>query len=293
MNDNTVLPAKEGMAPTLKHSLLAGAVILVLAGGIGAYNLTKTDKPEIGNVFGQGQRVAYKSGIVTCDEISQVPAEGATFSLASPPPKGCVYRSAGDYTEVVEAYSASGIAVVTLQASTGTSRSYTRSSSLRVWCQGFQGETGIMVPPQLLPLTPAADCDAETSKQIDEAAAEAQATADQQLTITASNLAAQYKAAQQRQSVIWAKLKGEGFMTPELLADQRIWVQEKEGICNTQGGATPGEQAVKKNQCLLTSEQDRLEYLSSLFNEFMKAKSDAANAAMDSDNGGWDPNAIG
>jgi hypothetical protein len=295
MNDNTVLPAKEGMAPTLKYSLLAGAVILVLAGAIGSYNLTKADKPDVGTVYGQGQRVAFKAGIVTCDEISQVPAEGTTFSLASPPPKGCFYRSEGGYTDVIEAYSASGIAVVALQASSGTSRSYTRSSSLRVWCQGFRGETGIMTEPQLLPLTPASDCDAELNKQLDEAVAEVQAIEDQEMAATAANLAAQYKAAQQRMAVVWAKFKGKGWQNPELLADQRIWVAEKEGVCAAQGGTTPGEQAIKRNECLLASETARLEYLIKLFDEFQAAVDEAG---MDSDDmnlpvpESWDPNAI-
>lgn len=294
MNDNTVMPAKEGMAPTLKYSLLAGAVLIVLSLGVAGANLSKPDTPEIGAVFGQGQRVAYKSGIVTCDKITQVPAEGATFSLASPPPAGCFYRSEGGYTDVIEAYAGSGIAVVALQASTGTSRSYTRSSSLRVWCQGFRGETGIMVPPQLLSLTQASNCDAELEKQIDAAAAEVQAIEDRELATTASNLAAQYKATQQRMAVVWAKFKGKGWQNPELLADQRIWVAEKEGVCASQGGASVGEQTVKRNECLLASERARLEYLIKLFDEYQAA---ANEEGMDSNDMNpspetWDPNAV-
>jgi uncharacterized protein YecT (DUF1311 family) len=144
-----------------------------------------------------------------------------------------------------------------------------------------------MVPPQLLPLTPTADCEAETNKLIDEAAVETDAAAEREFSILAANLAAQYRATQQRHSVIWAKFKGKGWQNPELLADQRIWVAEKEGICATQGGTTPGEQAVKRNECLLASEKARLEYLIKLFDEYQAA---VEEEHLDGD---WDPNAVG
>jgi hypothetical protein len=291
MNDNTVLPAKEGMAPTLKYSLLAGGILLVLAGGIGTYNLSKSDKPNVGTVFGTAEDVYYPNGTVTCDRIEQVPAVGSTFSLVTPPPAGCKYHPNAGYTKVIEAYSGSGIAVVTIPASSGNAKSYTRTAGLEVLCGGFS------TPPSTsfrIPLSPTATCEGAVDKQMTEAAAEVQAIEDQEMAATAANLAAQYKAAQQRMAVVWAKFKGKGWQNPELLADQRIWVAEKEGVCASQGGASVGEQTVKRNECLLASERARLEYLIKLFDEY---QAEANEEGMDSNDMNpspetWDPNAV-
>jgi hypothetical protein len=261
--DNAVVQSARPASNVLKMSLYAAGALVaaILLTGV-VLTASKSHEQVDVTSFGGNIRGYIKPGVLLCNSAKRVDPS-KTYTMRSVMPDGCIYfADPATQVEIIEAYSDG---VVAVEMGSGEKK-FVDGKFVTTQCNIADGA--------VLPIAAirVKSCD----QRIAETASEQQATTNDEATLSANTWAASYQATQARHAIVWRLLKSEGYMTPELLQEQRIWVAEKEGICGNQGGTSPGDQAFKRNRCLADAEEARLEVLTLLLS---KLRAETATAA--------------
>lgn len=225
----------------LKISLIAGAAVLLAAGGfVGYKTLNKpngdNDTPYATNVTG-----FVAAGTVYCDKVKNVDTK-KTYNLRTVLPEGCKLVSAETAVVVLEAYPDGRAAV---RESEGGKDMFTDASRIQTNCNvGYQGGDGI----EFFPLTKlrSQSCEQIAAKMdaiiANDAQAQAEAETAANLTLAMANTAAwqaKVDTANGNLNSVWAEFRTAGAADPawfnEVLRIQRAWLKEREAICKARG----------------------------------------------------------